>query len=156
MNRLRTKLVLIFLAATLAPLALTIWVTTSLLEESVDTTNTARLDTVSKTLKRVTGEFYTRACADLKRQAESGELAARKYSPLERSGWPDDVKTFAGSLDSEHFYRTGNEGDRLEYLVRRGEEIWAWSMPLGDVAMDHVTHQIREARAAVEIGGCIR
>src|SRR5215831_6313170 len=147
-NRLRTKLVLIFLAATLAPLALTIWVTTSLLEESVDTTNTARLDTVSKTLKRVTGEFYTRACADLKRQAESGELAARKYSPLERSGWPDDVKTFACSLDSEHFYRTGNEGDRLEYLVRRGEEIWAWSMPLGDVAMDHVTHQIREERAA--------
>ena len=68
MNRLRTKLVLIFLAATLAPLALTIWVTTSLLEESVDTTNTARLDTVSKTLKRVTGEFYTRACADLKRR----------------------------------------------------------------------------------------
>ena len=36
MNRLRTRLVLIFLAATLAPLALTVWVTTTLLEESVE------------------------------------------------------------------------------------------------------------------------
>jgi nitrogen fixation/metabolism regulation signal transduction histidine kinase len=149
-NRLRTKLVLIFLAATLAPLALTIWVTTSLLEESVDTSSTARLDTVSKTLKRVTGEFYARACADLKRRAEAGELAPRKYTPLDRASWPDDVKSFAGSLEGEHFYRTGNEGDRLDYLVRHGDEIWLWSAALGDVAMDHVTHQIREARAAVE------
>ena len=54
MNRLRTRLVLIFLAATLAPLAATIWVTTSLLEESIDTSNAARLDTLSKTLNRVT------------------------------------------------------------------------------------------------------
>jgi nitrogen fixation/metabolism regulation signal transduction histidine kinase len=142
-------LVLIFLAATLAPLALTIWVTTSLLETSVDMSNTARLDTVSKTLKRVTAEFYTRASADLKRRAESGELQPRKYFPMERSGWPDHVKKFAGTLDSEHFSHTGNEGDRLDYLVRHGDEIWVWSMSLGDVPMDHVTHQIREAREAV-------
>jgi len=140
----------IFLAATLAPLAATIWVTTSLLEQSVDTSNAARLDTLSKTLKRVTAEFYTRACADLKRRAASGELAPHKYTAIDRAGWPDDVKSFAGSLEGEHFYRTGTEGNRLDYLVRHGEEIWAWSMPLGDVAMEHVTHEIRDARAAVE------
>lgn len=150
MNRLRTRLVLIFLAATLAPLAATIWVTTSLLEQSVDTSNATRLDTLSKTLKRVTAEFYTRACADLKRRAASGELAPHKYTAIDRAGWPDDVKSFAGSLEGEHFYRTGTEGNRLDYLVRHGEEIWAWSMPLGDVAMEHVTHEIRDARAAVE------
>jgi nitrogen fixation/metabolism regulation signal transduction histidine kinase len=149
-NRLRTRLVLIFLAATLAPLAATIWVTTSLLEESVDTSNTARLDTLSKTLKRVTAEFYTRACVDLKRRADTGELAPRKYTTLDRSSWPEDVKTFAGSLDGERFFRTGIEGSRLDYLVRHGNDIWAWSMPLGDVAMDHVTREIRDARSAVE------
>ncbi|HJZ95885.1 MAG TPA: hypothetical protein VKE70_05230, partial [Candidatus Solibacter sp.] len=150
MNRLRTKLVLIFLAATLAPLAATIWITTSLLEESVDTANTVRLDSLSKTLRRVTAEFYTRACADLKRRAESGEIIPRKYTTLDRATWPDHVKSFAGTLEGEHFFRGGNEGDRLDYLVRHGEEIWVWSMPLGDVAMEHVTHEIRDARAAVE------
>ena len=150
MNRLRTRLVLIFLAATLAPLAATIWVTTSILEESVDTSNAVRLDALSKTLKRVTAEFYTRACADLKRRAVSGELVPHKYTAIDRAGWPEDVKNFAGSLDGERFFRTGTEGNRLDYLTRHGEEIWAWSMPLGDVAMEHVTHEIRDARNAVE------
>src|SRR5215472_16218418 len=79
-NRLRTRLVLIFLAATLAPLAATIWVTTSLLEESVDTSNAARLDVLSKSLNRVTREFYQRACEDLKRRAIAGDVQARKYT----------------------------------------------------------------------------
>jgi two-component system nitrogen regulation sensor histidine kinase NtrY len=149
-NRLRTRLILIFLAATLAPLAATIWVTTSLLEQSVDTSSAVRLDSISKTLKRVTAEFYTRACADLKRRASAGEIAPRKYIPLDRASWPDHVKNFAGSLDGERFFRTGNEGDHLDYLVRHGQEIWDWSAPLGDVAMEHVTREIRDARAAVE------
>jgi nitrogen fixation/metabolism regulation signal transduction histidine kinase len=147
---LRNRLVLIFLAATLAPLAATIWVTTSLLEKSVDTSNAARLDTLSKTLNRVTREFYTRACADLKRRAESGELAPRKYTTLDRASWPDHVKSFAGTLEGEHFFRGGSEGNRLDYLVRQGDDILVWSMPLGDVAMEHITHEIRDARAAVE------
>jgi nitrogen fixation/metabolism regulation signal transduction histidine kinase len=149
-NRLRTRLVLIFLAATLAPLAATIWVTTSLLEESVDTSNTARLDTLSKTLNHVAREFYIRACADLKRRAEAGEIQVRKYSTLDRAAWPEAVRSFAGSLEGERFFRGGNQGDRLDYLVRHGNEIWVWTTPLGTVAMDEVAHEIRDARAAVE------
>ncbi len=52
---------LIFLAATLAPLALTVWVTTSLLEESIDISSTSRLDTLSKSLTRTARELYQRA-----------------------------------------------------------------------------------------------
>ena len=151
MNRLRTRLVLIFLAATLAPLAATVWVTTSLLEESIDTSNAARLDTLSKTLNRVTHEFYTRACTDLKRRAESDDIPPRKYTPLDRNTWPDAVKSFAGTLEGERFFRGGNGGNRLDYLVRHGDEIWVWSMPLGDVAMERITREIRDARAAVEV-----
>jgi nitrogen fixation/metabolism regulation signal transduction histidine kinase len=149
-NRLRNRLILIFLAATLAPLAATIWVTTSLLEESVDTSNAVRLDNISKTLKRVTAEFYTRACADLKRRAQNEELAPHKYTTLDRPSWPDSVKSFAATLDGERFFRGGNQGDRLDYLMRHGNEIWVWSVPLGGIAMDQVTHEIRDARAAVE------
>ena len=65
MNRLRNRLVLIFLAATLAPLAATIWITTSLLEESIDTSSTSRLDTLSKSLKGTAKELYDRASEDL-------------------------------------------------------------------------------------------
>src|SRR5437762_12259832 len=87
-NRLRNRLVLIFLAATLAPLAATIWITTSLLEESVDTATTAKLDTVSKSLRGIGREFYERAKADLKQQVLSGKIPPHRYTLIDRASWP--------------------------------------------------------------------
>ena len=58
MNRLRNRLILIFLAATLAPLAATMWVTTSLLEISLEYSSTDKLDAVSKSLEAIGLEFY--------------------------------------------------------------------------------------------------
>ncbi len=150
MNRLRNRLVLIFLAATLAPLAATIWITTSLLEESIDISSTSRLDTLSKSLTRTAREFYLRACEDLKRQAQSGKLPPRQYKPLDRALWPDEVKVFSGGLEGDRFVRAGQDGNRLDYLVRHGNEIWSYSASLGDVAMDRLTREIRDARRAVE------
>jgi two-component system, NtrC family, nitrogen regulation sensor histidine kinase NtrY len=149
-NRLRNRLILIFLAATLAPLAATIWITTSLLEESIDTSSTSRLDTMSKSLKSTARELYDRASADLKRKAQAGEIQAHKYDPLDRASWPDAIKVFSGGLDGERVVRAGAEGNRLDYLVRHGNEIWAYSESLGDVAMDRLTREIRDARRAVE------
>jgi len=149
-NQLRTKLVLIFLAATLAPLGLTVWVTTTLLEESVDTASTVKLDAVSRLLNRTAREFYTRACADLKRQAEAGKIRPQRYTPLTRATWPDSVKTFAGGLEGDRFVRAGRDGNRLDYLVRHGHDIWAYSTGLGDVSMEQITREIRETRAMVE------
>ena len=45
MNRLRNRLIAIFLAATLAPLAATLWITTSLLDRSLSYASTGELDT---------------------------------------------------------------------------------------------------------------
>ncbi len=150
MNRLRNRLVLIFLFATLAPLAATIWITTSLLEESIDTSSTSRLDTLSKSLTRTAREFYNRACDDLKHQAQSGELKPTKYTPADRATWPEAVRIFSGGLEGDRFLRTGQEGNRLDYLVRHGDEIWAYSQSLGDVAMDRIKREIQETRRAVE------
>ena len=150
MNRLRNRLVLIFLAATLAPLAATIWITTSLLEESIDTSSTARLDTLSKSLKVTAREFYERASEDLKRQAQAGAIQPHKYEPLGRAAWPEAIKIFSGGLEGERVVRAGQEGNRLDYLVRHGNEIWSYSESLGDVAMDRLTREIRDARRAVE------
>jgi nitrogen fixation/metabolism regulation signal transduction histidine kinase len=140
---------LIFLAATLAPLAATVWITTSLLEESIDISSTSRLDTLSKSLTRTARELYQRATDDLKRQAEAGEIAPRKYTSLDRTSWPDEVKVFSGGLEGDRFVRAGQEGNQLDYLVRHGNEIWVYSSSLGDVALDRLTLEIRDARRAV-------
>ena len=150
MNRLRNRLIGIFLAATLAPLAATIWITTSLLEESVDTSSTSKLDTVSKSLKGTARELYQRASDDVKHKAQAGEIEPKKYGPLDRASWPDPVKVFSGGLEGDRLVRAGQESNRLDYLVRHGNEIWVYSESLGDVAMDRLTREIREARRAVE------
>jgi len=149
-NRLRNRLILIFLVATLAPLAATIWITTSLLEESIDTSCTVRLDTLSKSLKGTARGLYERASDDLQRKARTGEIQPRIYGPLDRASWPDAIKVFSGGLDGERVVRAGQDGNRLDYMVRHGNEIWVFSESLGDVGMDRLTREIRDARRAVE------
>ena len=78
MNRLRNRLILIFLAATLAPLAATVWVTTSLLDISLEYSSTDELDAISKSLRATANEFYRRAKVDLKQRAASGEIALQR------------------------------------------------------------------------------
>src|SRR5260370_38905138 len=80
-NRLRNRLIGIFLAATLAPLAATIWITTSLLAESIDTSSTSRLDTLSKSLKGTARELYERASDDVKHKAQPGAIEPRSCAP---------------------------------------------------------------------------
>jgi len=157
-NRLRNRLVLIFLAATLAPLAATVWITTSLLESSVDFSATGDLETLSKLLQSTGHELYTRTGDDLKRRVAAGELEPHKYLPGSRQNWPAVVKQFAEGEDATQLAVAGAEGDELDYLVRHGEEVWQYSTKLGDVRMEQLTAAIRHARALAEIGreGSIR
>jgi nitrogen fixation/metabolism regulation signal transduction histidine kinase len=141
---------MIFLAATLAPLATTVWVTTSLLEESLSFSSTSQLDALSKSLQRVGKEFYQRAADDLKQRAQTGQLKPRKYLPQELGQWPQEVKEFAARGEAERFRPAGREGDRLDYLARHGDEIWSFSAGLGEVGMERLRGQIRDARAEVD------
>ena len=70
-------------------------------------------------------------------------------NPAERAAWPEAVKAFAEGGEEKEFARGGDEGDRLDYLVRRGDEIWVYSASLGDVHMERLNHQFEEARALV-------
>src|SRR5262249_1179146 len=132
-NRLRNRLILIFLAATLAPLAATIWITTSLLEWSLDYSATGRVEALSKELQRTAKELFKRQSEDRKRQAQAGTLEPRKYAAGDRNQWPAAVETFAQGDDAEGFVYAGTQGDQLDYLVRHDEDIWAYSASLGDV-----------------------
>ncbi len=149
MNRLRNRLILVFLAATLVPLAATVWVTTSLLEESLNFSAIDKLDTFSKSVRPLMQEFYQRSCADLERRAKAGEVAPHKYLPEDRKSWPQLVQDFADSDETEDFVHAGHEGDAVAYLVRHGEEIWSYTAPLG-IATEQFARQIADARAVVD------
>jgi two-component system nitrogen regulation sensor histidine kinase NtrY len=148
-NRLRNRLILIFLAATLAPLAATVWITTSLLEQSVEFSSTSELDTISKFLLKTGKEFYLRACDHLKQDAMAGLVPPRKYTPAERGQWPEAVQAFAAGDEAGKFVLAGRDEDRLDYLVRHGGEVWSYSQNLG-IAMGQLTREIRDARGIVE------
>src|SRR5271167_649894 len=108
-NRLRNKLILIFVAATLAPLAATAWLTISLLHRSVALSSTSELDAVSQSLQGTGKELYRHACDDLRLRAESGHAKPQEYYPLsEQANWPEAVKSFAAGQDAERFVLAGD------------------------------------------------
>ena len=150
MNRLRNRLILIFLAATLAPLAATIWITTSLLELSLNYSSTDKVDELSKSLQRTGHELYQRACADLKRQAQAGEAKPVVFAAAQRADWPANVKSFFEGTERETFAHAGHEGDRVNYLARHGGDVWEYSASLGGVATESLRKEISEARDIVE------
>jgi nitrogen fixation/metabolism regulation signal transduction histidine kinase len=147
-NRLRNRLILIFLAGTLVPLGATLWMTTSLLERSLSYASTRELDAISTSMKKTGHQFYQQARDNLKTAAAAGRVAPRRYSQS-REGWPEGLNDFWDSGQRERFVLTGVEGDRLDYLVRREREVWVYSMPL-EIAMDRLSQQYREARALIE------
>jgi nitrogen fixation/metabolism regulation signal transduction histidine kinase len=144
-NRLRNRLILIFVAATLVPLGATLWITTRLLDWSLNFTTIDRLETLSRTLERTGYELYRHHRDDLKRDAQAGAVAPQRFIARESDSWPAAVKAFAEGGESERFFYAGNRGDRLDYLVRHGDDVWSYSAPLG-VSMDQLTDQIRDAR----------
>src|SRR5688500_17404302 len=117
--RLETRLLLVFLAATLVPVSVTVWIATTLLERSLDA-STRELDVVSKSLEKTGREFYLRARESLKREALAGRLEPQSWTPADQDHWPEPVREFAASGDAERFQLAGPDGDKLEYLVRRG------------------------------------
>ena len=150
MNRLRNRLILVFLTATLAPLGATLWVTTTLLRWNPNYLAVKQIDSLADSLGHTGHEFYIRARADLKRQAEAGQIAPAKFAPSTRGQWPSDIKDFDAGSQSERFATTGRDGDTLEYLVRHGDEIWVYTASLGEVGLDKLGRQIHDAGALSE------
>ena len=99
-NRLRNRLILVFLAATLVPLAATVWITTSLLEWSLNFSTTGELERLSRTLERTGHEFYQRAA---RRSEAAGATRAscspQRYPAPDRDAWPAAVKDFAEATE---------------------------------------------------------
>jgi len=148
-NRLRNRLIIVFFAATLAPLLATVWITSAGSRFLLDLSTTDQLESISQSLEQTGQEFYRRTGEDLKRSAQRGEVAPRIYAADQRAKWPDEVKAFAAGDEPDRLVRGGHDGDRLDYLVRHRDAVYSYSENLG-VPMDKLTSQIAEARTLVE------
>jgi nitrogen fixation/metabolism regulation signal transduction histidine kinase len=143
---LRTKLIVVFLAATLAPMAVLLWVTLHLFETSLRQATTVELDEMSTSLRATGREMYQTAREVLKADAAAGRVAARPVTVAEGAA-------FAASGAEEWFETAGEGGAVLRYWVRgKDGEIRLFERKLG-VGMQQLTEQYTRARGLVERAG---
>lgn len=142
MNRLRNRLIVVFLVATIVPLGLTLWMTVSLLDISLGLAPLGELDAVSKSLEKTGRELYRESCDLLRRDAADGRVQPQKLAPA-------DAQAFWDSGAAEQFELAGEQGNRLDYFVRHEKEVWRYSRPMA-VAMGDVEGQIGRARRALD------
>lgn len=142
---LRTKLIVVFLAATLAPMAVLLWVTIHLFEASLSQATTVELDEMSTSLRATGREMYQTAREVLRADAAAGRVAGRKFAAGDAA-----VAAFASSGEEEWFGTSGAGGDVLQYFARRKDgEIWLYERKLG-VGMNRLTEQFTRARGLVD------
>jgi nitrogen fixation/metabolism regulation signal transduction histidine kinase len=132
MNRIRNRLILIFVVATAVPLGITLWITTSLIDRSLRLASTRELDEMSRSLEATGRALYQRTRETLKRSVDENRVA------------PDETLPATGQPD-----RFTVEGDRLRYFVTRGDKTLVYSQLLG-VSLDQLSRQIKEARGLGE------
>jgi nitrogen fixation/metabolism regulation signal transduction histidine kinase len=149
-NRLRNRLIAIFLVATLAPLAATLWITTSLFDRSLSYASTGELDRLSRYLQKAGKELYQQACERVKADALAGHLQPVRYLRPVQDQWSAPVKSFFDSGEPERFLISGRNGDSIQYLARRGGDVWEWSAGLGGVGLNELSREYRQAREIVE------
>ena len=151
---LRSRLIAAFLASTLLPLAATVWVTTTLLDRSLQYSTTGELDRLSRSLENTAKQFYQRERDALKDDALAGRSHAALYPATDVSRWPESVRSFWESGEPERFGVSGTSGERVDYMRRVGGAgghpgVEVYSRDLGGVSMEQLSTQVRETRRLV-------
>ena len=145
MNRLRTRLIAVFLLATLLPLGLTLWTSLSLLERSLQLAPLTEVDALSRSLEKTGRELYQQARETLRRDVAEGRVQGVELSPA-------DAQAFREHGLDEEFVLAGANGDRLDYYITRKQSVVMFSRQLG-VPLGDLTKQIGDARRTVEDSG---
>jgi nitrogen fixation/metabolism regulation signal transduction histidine kinase len=143
--KLRDRLILLFLAATLLPLGLTWWTTLQLLERSFLLAPLQELDETSQALERTGRELYQQYRAELARAARERRSEPHRYGPREG---PPEVRDFAASGEAERFALAPG---RLDYLIREPGAVLVYSRPLTGVDLRAVSAQYSRSRAVLDV-----
>ena len=137
---LRTRLALVFIAATLVPLGAMVWVTTVLLDRSLRLSSTEQISELSRSLETTGREYYQQAREQLKADALAGRVAP--------SNAPEQAGDFLASNDKDRFVLTGEGGSALLYLTRTPAGAVAYARPLA-IRMRDLSQQYSDARRKV-------
>ncbi|MGE5360762.1 MAG: sensor histidine kinase [Bacteroidales bacterium] len=146
-TRLRWKLVLVFILATLLPLAAILWISTALMSRSLAFVTTSDVPQLSASLERVAREYYRLARNELAADAAAGRVAPDRLPMTDRATWPLAVQQFWESGEAARFALSEPDGDQLFYLVRRGDDVWRYSRRLDGVRMGALTKELQQARS---------
>lgn len=148
----RTKLIVGFAVATLAPLSITVAISISLLKHSLSLASTKDLDELSKSLEKTGRELYRRTSESLKQAAAAGKIAPTRFNAADRGRWPAGVQEFRDAGESERIALSGQAGERMDYLIHHGDDVWVYSTPLHGVELElgRMADQWARARATVE------
>jgi len=141
----------VFLAATVVPLVVTVYIMTSLLERSLSYATTEELDRLSESLHETALDYYQQAREDLRGDAKSGTVAHETLRIANRPEWPGPIVDFWESGEDERFDLAGAGGENLEYFVRHPDGVWVYTQRFGKVRMDEITSQYRNARELVDL-----
>lgn len=146
MTQFRRRVIFIFLAATLAPLGLTLWVARTLTDRAQRFAGTELADQLSRSLEITARRLYLQEREALRRQASERAVEPRDSALAQRPLWPPDVEEFYSSGEPERFLLRGELGDALIWLVRTPEGVREYSRSLGDARLALVRRQYAEAR----------
>lgn len=140
---LGARLVLVYLAATVLPVVLTVWTSIELLDRSIRSAPIRQLEEASQSLESLGREYYQRAREALARDVRESKILPRVYkTPAE---FPPPVREFWESDEAFRFETSGEGGRTLDYLERRGDEVRVYSRDLG-TGMKHIAEQIAAMR----------
>jgi len=135
MNRLRTRLIAVFVLATVVPLGLTLWTTLRLVDSSLELAPLDELKSVTDALEQTGREVYQQSRESLRKDVAEGRIQG---------------KPAADQTLEEGFVLGGKSGDELHYFVRRDGQVLEFTRPIG-VPLKQLTEQISGARKALEV-----
>ena len=142
MTRLRHRLVFVFLAATLPPLAATLWLANTLLDRS--TGYSAQL---SATLEETARRLYQSERQLLGRQARDGEIPHELFEPNHRRLWPADVGEFYDQGERERYVMSQTGDGKLYLLIRDGDLVRRYQRDIAELRLNEIRALVAEARA---------
>ena len=144
--KLRSRVILAFLAATLVPVALTWWTSIALLDRSFDLTPDRELDQLSKSLEKTAREVYQRARAGLREAVQSGKLQPTRYRLENRANWPPRVEEFWQGEEPESASQS-DAGTEVELYQRTVDGPVGYRASLGEINLKTIGEQYTQARS---------
>ena len=149
MHSLRSRLIAAFIVATILPLAASIWIASSLLDQSLGYATTADLDRLSRTLESTVRQFYQREREALKQDAAAGRVSPTRFDLASGASWPEGVRSFWESGGVERFGLSGAGGDHLDLMRRDARGVDVYTRDLGGIHMQELSAEFARTRQLV-------